>query len=334
MLLAGDIGGTKTKFALFSFANKRLKILHEAKYESKKLSSLEEGVTDYLEKNSLWQSEGIEAAWFCVAAPVFGNICKPTNLDGSIDLEVLRKRLAFIPEVGICNDLVASGYGISLLPDQELLLLSDPVRAADNKNNSRESANRVVLAPGTGLGESLLIAGEVYPTEGAHADFAPMKEEDLDLWRFLHQQFGHVSCERVLSGPGLTNIYRFLRNRENCPGSFSDNLKPEEISGKALARTCPLCMEALHIFVRLLGAEAGNLALKSFALGGVYLGGGIPPKIKDKLTDGTFRAAFTDKGRFCELLKKIPVYLILEENVPLLGAARLALRKLGLDAER
>ncbi len=201
MLLAGDIGGTKTKFALFSFANKRLKILHEAKYESKKLSSLEEGVTDYLEKNSLWQSEGIEAAWFCVAAPVFGNICKPTNLDGSIDLEVLRKRLAFIPEVGICNDLVASGYGISLLPAQELLLLSDPVRAADNKNNSRESANRAVLAPGTGLGESLLIAGEVYPTEGAHADFAPMKEEDLDLWRFLHQKFGQkvLNCYWKLS---------------------------------------------------------------------------------------------------------------------------------------
>lgn len=333
MLLTGDIGGTKTKFALFSFANKHLEILHQAKYESKRLSSLEEGVTDYLEKNSLWQSEGIQAAWFCVAGPVSGNICRPTNLDWNLNLEILQKRLAFIPEVGWCNDLVALGYGISLLPDQALFLLGDPARPEDNKNTG-ESVNRAVLAPGTGLGESLLIAGEVYPTEGAHVDFAPATEEELDLWRFLHQQFGHVSYERVLSGPGLTNIYRFLCTREKRPGSIPDNLRPEEISAKALNKTCPVCMEALHIFVRVLGAEAGNLALKSFALGGVYLGGGILPKIKAKLTDGTFWAAFTDKGRLSKLLKDIPVYLILDENAPLLGAARLALRKLGLNAER
>ncbi len=334
MLLTGDMGGTKTKLALFSFENNRLKLINQARYDSKTLSSLEEVVADYLQENNLWQSPEIRAAWFGLAGPISGNICCFTNLNLTVDLASLQKQLAFIPEIGWSNDLVALGYGISLLPEQSLLLLSKQAQVRKDKNDGLESLNRAVLASGTGLGESLIIGREVYPTEGAHTDFAPEEEEDLELWRFLRRQFGHVSYERILSGSGLTNICRFLMSKEGNTDLTPVTLSPEEISGKALARTCPVCISALHTFVRILGAEAGNLALKSFALGGVYLGGGIPPKIKAKLADGTFMAAFTDKGRFSKLLEEIPVYLILEENTPLLGAAYLALRKLGLDDGR
>ncbi len=333
MLLTGDMGGTKTNFAIITYVNNRLEIIQQAKYDSKKLVSLEDGVSDFLVKSGLWGSTEIKAAWFCLAGPVVNNICRLTNLDLTVDLAVLKKRLAFIPEIGMSNDLVALGYGIPLLPDEALLLLGGRVQGEENRKNGGEALNQAVLAPGTGLGEALLIAGQVYPTEGAHVDFAPVLEDDLELWRFLHRQFGHVSYERLLSGAGLTNIYRYLRNRENHPELFPDILSPEEISGQALEQSCPVCMQALHTFARLLGAEAGNLALKSLARGGVYLGGGIPPKIKAKLTDGTLWAAFIDKGRFSQLLEEIPVHIILEENTPVLGAARLALSKLGLEAE-
>ncbi|NLL53232.1 MAG: glucokinase [Peptococcaceae bacterium] len=333
MILAADIGGTNARFALFQPVNHSLEMVDLHKYPSRQLTSLPEATTDYLRKNNLWQSEKIKAAWFSLAGPISGDNCRFTNLELTVDLASLREQLGFIPIVGWSNDLVALGYGISVLPDRALHLLSGKALNEELLNSVSLNSgplNRAVIAPGTGLGESLIIGGQVYPTEGAHADFAPQVEEDLELWRFLHRRYGHVSYERLLSGEGLTNIYDFLRDRDEVKGNgeaaFKD-LSPQEISNKALAKECRLCVEALHIFVRLLGAEAGNLALKSFAQGGVYLGGGIPPKIIDKLKDGTFQAAFADKGRFSNFLAEIPVYLILEENTPLLGAAHLALRR-------
>ncbi|NLM21068.1 MAG: glucokinase [Peptococcaceae bacterium] len=333
MILAADIGGTNARFALFRPVNHGLEMTDLHKYPSRQLTSLPEAIADYLRKNKLWQSAKIKAAWFSLAGPISGNKCRFTNLELTVDLTSLREQLAFIPLIGWSNDLVALGYGISILPDQALLLLrGKPLngKLINGASLNSSSLNRAVIAPGTGLGESLIIGGQVYPTEGAHADFAPQVEEDLELWRFLHRRYGHVSYERLLSGEGLTNIYNFLWERDEVKGNGEaayKDLSPQEISNKALAKECRLCVEALHIFVRLLGAEAGNLALKSFAQGGVYLGGGIPPKIIEKLKDGTFQAAFTDKGRFSKFLAQIPVYLILEENTPLLGAAHLALKR-------
>ncbi|NLO97165.1 MAG: glucokinase [Peptococcaceae bacterium] len=333
MILAVDIGGTNARFALFRQDNDRLVMVDLCKFPSKTLSSLAEAVSDYLANNNLRQSEKIEAAWFSLAGPITGNNCRFTNLDLTVDLNDLREQLAFIPVMGWCNDLVALGHGISFLPDQAFLLLRGKPLSRESNN---KSLNKAVIAPGTGLGESLIIEGRVYATEGAHADFAPQTKEDLELWRFLHHKYGHVSYERVLSGNGLVNIYCFLQRQEGR-GTCSENgmqmLSPEEISSRALVKECPLCMAALHTFVRILGAEAGNLALKSLAKGGVYLGGGIPPKIVDKLKDGTLQDAFTDKGRFKQLLEEIPVFLILEENTPLLGAAYMALDSIRERAE-
>ncbi|ADY55083.1 glucokinase [Syntrophobotulus glycolicus DSM 8271] len=323
MILTGDIGGTKTKFALFSWEDQQFKLIHQERVESKSISSLEDAVAGYLAGNHPGQSAGIEAAWFSLAGPIAGNSCRLTNLDLTVDLRSLQKRLDFIPRVGWSNDLVAMGYGIAVLPEDALLRLNGPGKQEDDRG---EILNRAVLAPGTGLGEALMIGDQVYPTEGAHTDFAPHNEEDLELWRYLHRRYGHVSYERILSGAGLSNLYQFLRAQKKSPEQLPDQLPPEEISAKGLARSCPVCTKALDMFVRLLGAEAGNLALKSLALGGVYLGGGIPPKIREKLTDGTLLAAFLDKGRFSRLLKDIPVDVILEENTPLLGAAYLALQ--------
>lgn len=327
MILAGDIGGTNARLALFSLQeDNRLVMVNLDKVQTKNIVSLEAAVETYLRKNKLWKSCSIEAAWFSLAGPVSGDICKFTNQDLTVDFFSLRRSLDFIAKVGWSNDLVALGFGISLLPQDSLLLLNGEEKT---KNEDGKSLNKAVLAPGTGLGESLIIGNEAYPTEGAHADFAPHNEEDLELWRFLHHEYGHVSYERVLSGTGLANIYRYIKSKTN-KDSLPD-LSPEEISSQALAQTCPVCMEALDTFVRILGSEAGNIALKFMALGGVYLGGGIPPKIKSKLLDETFRTAFTAKGRFSTFLYPIPVYLIMEENTPLLGAAFQSLKKLGLD---
>lgn len=327
MILACDIGGTNARLALFKLRqDNSLVIVKLEKFPSKTLFSLELTVKTFLQKNKLDKHNVLKAAWFSLAGPISGSSCSFTNLNLTVDLFSLRQSLDFIPEVGWSNDLVALGFGIPLLPEDSLLLLHGKKRTV---YTGCETLNKAVLAPGTGLGESLLIGNEVYPSEGAHADFAPQNEEDLELWRFLHYQYGHVSYEHVLSGAGLVNIYGYLEAKNN--NVSAPDLSPEEISARALTKSCPLCTEALDIFVRILGAEAGNLALKFMALGGVYIGGGIPPKIKTKLLDEAFKKAFTAKGRFSAFLDPIPVYLILEENTPLIGAAFQSLKKLGLD---
>lgn len=329
MILACDIGGTNARLALFKLRDSCLTMVNLEKFPSKTLVSLEKTAGTFLQKNNLAKPNAVRAAWFSLAGPVSGSVCSFTNLDLTVDLFSLRQSLDYIPEVGLSNDLVALGFGISLLPEDSLLLLNGEKKI---NNENCKIINKAVLAPGTGLGESLLIGNEAYPSEGAHADFAPQNEDDLELWRFLHYQYGHVSYEHVLSGAGLSNIFRYLKAESNN-NSVSD-LSPEEISSRGLAKTCPLCTAALDTFVRILGSEAGNLALKFMALGGVYLGGGIPPKIKTKLLDGAFKKAFTAKGRFSTFLDSIPVYLILEENTPLLGAAFQSLKKLGLEKSR
>ncbi|MFA5527620.1 MAG: glucokinase [Peptostreptococcales bacterium] len=326
MLFAVDMGGTKTTCALFDYHDNGFVIRYTKKYTSKDISSFEELIMDFLQSQGLWQSNEIESAWFGIAGPCSKNTCSLSNLNLSIDMKSLRKALAFVPYVGWGNDLVALGHGIAYLPQDSLCLLSGGT--FQNENNS--ISNKAILAPGTGLGESIIMDSHVYPTEGGHTDFAPTSEEDLGLWLYLHDSYGHVSYERILSGPGLVNVYHYLAGQAKYSPYAHLSPSPEKISEAALAKTCPLSMKALDTFVRILGAEAGNLALKNLALGGVYLGGGIPPKIIEKLMDGTFQKSFSAKGRFSKILEGIPVYLILDENTPLLGGAALALKQLKL----
>lgn len=325
MILAGDMGGTKTLLALFRLEQNKLVIHSERKYPSMEIGSLEETVLDFLqgELGSL-PTIPIRAACFSVAGPTHADIIPLSNLPLTLNTKDIQAQLPFIPVIRFCNDLEALAHGLLVLSSQQLLCLHPGGTEDDNGQLAHSSSlNKAIIAPGTGLGEALIMEGHrVYPTEGGHGDFAPQSEEEIQLWRFLRRDFPHVSYERILSGPGLANIYRFLSGEEASP------LSPADISQRALARVCPLCQKALEIFIRVLGAEAGNLALKSLALGGIYLGGGIPPKIIPALREGDFLESFWQKGRFTSLLKEIPLYVILDERTPIKGAASLAVQSL------
>ena len=228
--------------------------------------------------------------------------------------------------VGLLNDLEAHAYGIALLAPEDFMTL--------NQGAADASGNAAVIAAGTGLGEAgLYWNGQQhlpFAGEGGHTSFAPSDPLQIELLRFLSQEFGHVSWERVLSGPGLYNIYRFLRDtgRGEEPDWLTEKMQQHDpsavISQTALADTSVLCRQALDLFVVLYGAEAGNMALKLMATAGVYVGGGIAPKIIQKLTDSTFMEAFVAKGRLKPLLQAIPVRIIMNDKVALLGAARFA----------
>lgn len=326
MIFAGDIGGTKTLFGLFSQNGSNLSLLKEQRVSSEKWDTLELIIADFLEGVGVKPNE-IEACCLSLAGPIQGNICTLTNLGKIIDCERLNASFHFLAPITFCNDLVATGYGIFGLESNDVLCLNPEIPPEQNKKGRGKDHgnNLAVIAPGTGLGESIIRdEHQVCPTEGAHCDFAPRSEQELRLWRFLHQKYGHVSYERVLSGPGLVNIYAFLLSELKTLTPAPLLPTPAQITQKALAGSCPICTQTLEVFVQILGAEAGNLALKSFALGGIYLGGGIPPKILPKLQKGSFMQAFQDKGRFHDFVARIPVYVILNEKTALYGAARIA----------
>ncbi len=321
MILAGDVGGTKTALALYASRGGELRLIREAALPSREFSTFEEAVARFLAGGP---GGTVEAACFGVAGPVMNGRCVATNLPWVLDEGVLA---AGIPakRVRLLNDLEATGYGILALP---------PASFATLQEGAPRQGNRVLLAAGTGLGEALLIwTGERYAvvaSEGGHADFAPRTDLEIELLRFLEREFSHVSWERVLSGPGLFNIYRFLRAQAGAaePHWLRERIERDDpsavVSEVALAGGHPLCVQALDMFASVYGAEAGNLALKALAVGGVFIGGGIGPKIRPKLEDGTFVTAFCDKGRFAPLMASIPVRLALEPLTALLGASRVA----------
>jgi glucokinase len=228
--------------------------------------------------------------------------------------------------VRLVNDLEAAAHGVLTLPPEKFLVLQSGM-----PNPGR---NMALIAAGTGLGQALIVPDgqgyRVVPSEGGHADFAPRDETQLDLYRFLRAEFGHVSWERVLSGPGLANVYRFLQTRAGhaAPDWLRTRLQREDagavVGEVGLSGRDPVCAEALDLFVSIYGAQAGNLALETLALGGLVVGGGIAPKIQAKLSDGRFTAAFRDKGRLDSLLSTVPVRVALDPRAPLWGAARLA----------
>ncbi len=321
MLLAGDVGGTKTALALFEARGAELTLAREAELPSREFPKLEDAIVRFLADGPRGP---VEAACFGVAGPVVNGRCVATNLPWVVDETDLAARIP-AGRVRLLNDLEAMGHGVLALAPSSLATLQP---------GTPRAGSRVLLAAGTGLGEALLIwTGErhiVIACEGGHADFAPRTDLEIELLRFLRKELGRVSYERVLSGPGLFNIYRFLREQGGVsePQWLRDRIEVGDpsavVSEVGLVGGHPLCVQALDMFASIYGAEAGNLALKALAVGGVFIGGGIAPKIRAKLEDGAFITAFCDKGRFAQLMASIPVQLILEPRAALLGAARVA----------
>lgn len=320
-ILAGDIGGTNTRLALFELEEGLLKQVIVEIFHSREFESLDLIVQRFIEKHKL----RIEYACFGVAGPIKSKRSETSNLAWLVDALQLATELG-IKTVELINDLEASAYGIALLEPKDLLVLNEGVPV--------QGGNVALISAGTGLGEAgLQWDGDHYqpfPSEGGHADFAPRNELEVELFLHLLKQYGHVSFERVLSGPGLYNIYEFLRDtgRGEEPAWLTEQMRREDpsavISRAALEGSCELCVHTLDLFVSIYGSETGNLALKLMATGGVYVGGGIASKIIQKLKDSTFMKAFVSKGRMKFLLEAIPVRVILNDNTALLGAARLA----------
>ena len=321
MILAGDVGGTKVHLALYDFINGKLKISRDQQYPAKEHAGLEEIVRQFL------GAEKATAACFGVPGPVRDGRLRLTNLPWTIDSRELAKNLD-IDHVFLINDLEANGYGVAELSADQIYTLSE--------GDPSQLGNRALVSAGTGLGEALLIwnghTHVPYPSEGGHADYAPRNEDEIDLLRFLKQKYnGRISFERVVSGMGLTSVYEFLREVRGIeePNWLAERIAaaPDAnsvITEMALAAKSEICEKALDMFVSAYGAEAGNVALKLLSVGGVYIGGGIAPRILEKMKDGTFMKAFTDKGRLSQLLVNMPVRIILESRAALMGAAAYA----------
>jgi glucokinase len=317
-ILAGDIGGTKTVLGLFMPADKRPRVEHVETYPSLDFPDLESIVKRFLGRYPV----EVFSACLGIAGPVIDGRCRATNLPWEVSEASLAERFGW-SRVKLINDLVALTHSIPFLEESEVLSL--------NQAKPRTAGPVALLAPGTGLGQALLVHQEGHykpiASEGGHVDFAPRDDAEIELWRYLHRKFGHVSLERVLSGPGIVNIYTWVKHSGRygdsvgiLKGSNGLDLAPA-ITKAALQGSDLLCAEALNRFVSILGAAAGNLALIALTTGGVFLGGGIPPKILPKLKEGIFLEAFTDKGRFRELLEGIPVRVILNSEAALVGAA-------------
>jgi glucokinase len=325
MLLAGDIGGTKTHLAVFSLDAGAYTPLAESTFRSANYVSLEAVVREFLSSIDL----NIDRACFGVAGPVVHGRAVVTNLPWEMEETGLADALG-LEGVTLLNDLESIANAVPLLQAGDVQTLND---------RPPESGGAIaIIAPGTGLGEAFLIWNgkryEAHPSEGGHADFGPTTELQIDLLRYLQDIYGHVSYERVCSGIGIPNIYAFLKAHGHAeePVWLADKLAaaPDATpvivdSALGKARPCALCAATLDTFVSILGAESGNLALKTLATGGVYLGGGIPPRILPALNSGAFMQSFQDKGRFNEFMIRLPVHVILNANAALLGAARFGL---------
>lgn len=321
MILAGDIGGTKTDLALFQPEGKKLIEVRQETYPSKEFTSLDDMVRRFLQS----VERSIRSACFGVAGPVINGRSETTNLPWIIDGKKVG-HLFGIPNVILINDLEAMAYGTLRLSEKECYSL--------NKGLPLTTGNRCVIAAGTGLGEAILFWNGSHfiasASEGGHTDFAPRNSLEIELLKYLLNRFPRVSYERILSGPGLFHIYQFLREtgQGNEPGWLKESLEKEDpavvISETALKKKSELCVKALNLFTSIYGGEAGNLALKGMATGGVYIGGGIGKKILNTIKEGSFLDSFKRKGRMKPLMNRMPVKVILNEKVALLGAAHYA----------
>ena len=318
MILAGDIGGTKTVLSILSKdSNGSLMCLQEQTYSSQQFPEFEDILTAFLPADV-----NIKSACFGVAGPVVNQRCQTTNLPWLLDAEELKIKLN-TSKVKLLNDLEAMALGMLYLPEHDLLEL--------NPDAEVQAGNIAVIAAGTGLGEAILYwdGNKHHPmaTEGGHSDLAANNTQQDFLLAYLRKSYpDHVSCERILSGIGFSHLYDFLCDQgfappcPNVPDTNSDIDRNAVISRLGVTGEDSLCAEAVRLFVELYGAETGNLALKSLATGGIFIGGGIAPKILSAMQDGKFMHAFKAKGRFFPLLEKIPVKLSLNPRTPLIGA--------------
>lgn len=312
-ILAADVGGTKTLVALYEGAEPEIK-----RYESADYPGVAPILKDFL------RGRRVDAAALAVAGPVVDGVCRTTNLPWHLDAREIA-RDAGIEKVALANDFEAVALGLGELPERSIAVLQD--RPIDPR------APAAVLGAGTGLGEAILFPTDglprVLPTEGGHCDLAARDETEIALLRFLLQRFDHVSYERVLSGPGIAAIYEHVLDRGLAPPTVAERIRASDdpaalIGAEALAGTDDACRLAIDLFVSIYGAEAGNLALKVLPYGGLYVAGGIAPKLLPMMQNGSFIRSFRAKGRMEPILDRIRVSVVLDDRVGLLGARRLA----------
>jgi glucokinase len=323
MILAGDIGATRTRLAAFETEGNRLKCVVEKTYKSQEHDSLPPILVEFIRR------EGIPVLSAClgVAGPVRGGRSKISNLPWVIDSKELAKLLK-LNSVGLLNDMEAYAYGIDALESKDFITLSEGLEDADG--------NRAVISARTGLGVAGLywdgFRHHPFACEGGHADFAPRNAIEMELLAYLQKRYGRISCERILSGPGVRNVYEFLRdeNKAEEPDWLRDQLsaasdQPALISQLGLESKAAICEQALSIFVGVFGAQAGNCALNFMSSGGIFIGGIIAAKVVAKMKSDVFMESFLDKGRMSELLKDMPVKIVLNDDCGIIGAARYTL---------
>lgn len=327
MLLAGDVGGTKTRLATFILENGKLRRTHIEKYDSRAFSGLQDIIATYVQS----RKDKFEAACFGVPGPVIEGRVKLPNLPWEFS-EIQLQEIASISRLRLVNDLVATAAAIPHLGPSELV----SIHKGKPRHDQRMCA---VVAPGTGLGHAYLYNEDgkyhVIASEGGHIDFAPTDDIQIELFSHLKKKFGRVSIERVICGPGLVNIFEYLRDSKRCTDTaiaesiLSSDDPPAEIAKKGLDGSSDICSRALDLFISILGSHAGNVVLMTLATGGLYLGGGIPPKIAKKFSDPKFLQGFTNKGRFEEVVGATPIHMIADDHAAVVGAASIASQLLG-----
>ena len=321
MILAGDIGGTNTRLALFELENDQLKQIEIDVFPSGEHASLKEIVSKFTAQHDIQ----VESACFGVAGPIKDGKSQVSNLPWLVDSNILASLLD-LKQVRLVNDLEANAHGIPALGSEDFVTLCE--------GSKNPTGNAALISAGTGLGEAgLFWDGDCFhpfASEGGHADFAPRNELEMEMLSHMLKSSDHVSFERFLSGPGLVNIYEFLVQRDNgkqpdwLQKELADGNQAAVISKAALDNRNDVCVQSLDMFVSIYASEAANLALKVLATGGIFIGGGIAPKIIEKLKGSAFKESFLAKGRMASLLKDIPVKVIMNDKTALLGAARVA----------
>jgi glucokinase len=321
IVLAGDVGGTSTRLGLFSVENRDVKKLVFEKYPNKRFDNLSEIIKLFLEANDAHP----RAAAVGIAGPVFDGVCKATNLPWKIDVGPLSKAIG-IGRTTIVNDFVAHAHGLDALHAKDIAVIQ--------RGTYEGMENKALFGPGTGLGEAIVAhhGGDsiVVPSEGGHQDFAPQDSIQVDLFNYLRAKFGHVSNERILSGPGLMNVYEFMKKMKYAKESPAIRKlmaakgadKPAIIMHNASKDR--LCKKTTDVFFSVLGAEAGNLAMQAMAFGGVYIIGGLVKSNIGVMKKSPFLKAFRNKGRFSKMMSRFPVYVVRNEQLGIVGAAALA----------
>lgn len=326
MILAGDVGGTKIRLALYEHRGGRFNRAHTAQFESRDVADLGSLIRRYLEE----QGALVEVGCCAVAGPVIAGVATLTNLGWTLVEQEIADHSG-VRRLRLVNDLAATAAALPHLAPSDLTVLHPGEPVAPEAS----PVVRAVVAPGTGLGEGYLVTTDghsiAFASEGGHADFAPNNELEDGLLRYLRARFGHVSLERVLCGPGLVNVFEYLRDERELPVSpeLAEQLHCADpaavIAANGISGGDDICRVALELFVSALGAEAGNSMLRLMALGGVYLGGGIPPKILPALTTGALVRSYLDKGRLSPIVRRTPLYLINDDHAALLGAASIGM---------